>query len=67
MKWEEKNQMTDRYKIEPEYEIAEGCKCFSCWEYTGKWLVRDMEDEMEDLVFDSQEEAEDWVKQNEKQ
>ena len=57
--------MSDRYETEPEYQIAKGCKCCSCWEYTGKWLVRDMKDEMEDLVFDSEEEAKEWVKQNE--
>lgn len=56
--------MSSRYEVEPEMDIAKGCRCCSCWEYTGKWLVRDMKDEMEDLLFDSEEQAEEWVKQN---
>lgn len=54
-----------RFEVEPEIEIAKGCRCCSCWEKTGKWLVTDTKDEMEDLVFDTQEQAEEWVKQNE--
>lgn len=53
-----------RYEVEPELEIAKGCRCCSCWEQTGKWLVVDKQSDAEDLVFDSEEEAEEWVKQN---
>ena len=52
------------YDVEPELEIAKGCRCCSCWEQTGKWLVVDKQSDAEDLVFDSEEEAEEWVKQN---
>jgi len=55
-----------RYEVEPELEIAKGCRCLSCWEQTGKWLVVDKQSDAEDLVFDSEEEAEEWVKQNER-
>ena len=55
--------MTDRYEVEPEYQIEPGCKCCSCWEYTGKWLVCDAQDEMEDLVFDTEEQAKEKAKQ----
>jgi len=54
-----------RYEVEPELQIAKGCRCLSCWEQTGKWLVVDKQSDAEDLVFDSEEEAEEWVKQNE--
>ena len=57
--------MTNRFEVEPEYQLEKGCKCCSCWEYTGKWLVCDKKDEMEDLVFDTEEQAKEWVKQNE--
>jgi|DEB19_MinimDraft_3_1074340.scaffolds.fasta_scaffold485998_1 hypothetical protein len=53
-----------RYEVEPELQIAKGCRCLSCWEQTGKWLVVDKQSDAEDLVFDSEEEAEEWVKQN---
>ena len=52
-----------RYEVEPEVQIAKGCRCLSCWEQTGKWLVVDKQSDAEDLVFDSEEEAEEWVKQ----
>lgn len=55
--------MNDRYEVEPEYRIEPGCRCCSCWEYTGKWLVCDKQDEMEDLVFDTEEQARAWVRE----
>ena len=55
----------NRYEVEPELEIAKGCRCCSCWEYTGKWLVTDIKDEQEDLVFDTEQEANTWVAEHE--
>ena len=60
-----KDGTVERYQIESEIEIEKGCRCCSCWEKTGRWIVSDVKDEMEDLVFDSEEQAEEWVKQNE--
>ena len=57
--------MKNRFEVEPEYQLEKGCKCCSCWEYTGKWLVCDKKDEMEDLVFDTEQQAKEWVNQNE--
>ena len=54
----------NRYEVEPEAEIAKGCRCCSCWEPTGKWLVVDKQSDAEDLVFETEQEAEEWVKQN---
>lgn len=59
--------MRDRYEVEPEYTIEPGCRCCSCWEMTGKWLVVDDTDEDEDLVFESKEAAEECARrQNER-
>lgn len=48
----------NRYEIEPEYQIEKGC---SCWEYTGRWLVVDTQSDAEDLVFETEIEAKEWV------
>lgn len=55
--------MNDRYEVEPEYQIEPSCRCCSCWERTGKWLVCDKQDEIEDLVFDTEEQAKEKAKQ----
>jgi hypothetical protein len=57
----------ERFSVEPDYEIAQGCRCCSCWEPTGKWLVCDIEDKIEDLVFETKEEAISWIKNNSNQ
>lgn len=46
-----------RFEVEPEYELEKGCRCLSCYERTGKWLVKDINDEFPDESFDSEEEA----------
>lgn len=46
-----------RFEVEPDYELDKGCRCLSCWEPTGKWRVRDMDDEYEDTIFNTEEEA----------
>lgn len=28
-----------KWFYEQEEQIEEGCRCLSCWEYTGRWLV----------------------------
>lgn len=50
-----------RFVIEPEYRIQEGCKCLSCWEPTNNWLGIDMDDIEEDVVFNTRQEAEEWL------
>ena len=55
---DEADKVKERYGVEPEYAIEPGCRCFSCWETTGRWIVVDITDEDEDLIFESQEEAE---------
>jgi len=50
-----------RFIIEPDYRIQAGCKCGSCWEYTGNWLGIDMNDIEEDVVFNTRQEAEEWL------
>lgn len=55
---DEVDKVKERYGVEPEYAIEPGCRCCSCWEPTGKWLVVDSKDEIEDLVFETREEAE---------
>ena len=47
-----------RYEVEPEYQIEKGCRCCSCWEPTGKWLVCDTQGDEEDVVCDTKAEAE---------
>lgn len=46
-----------RFEVEPEYELEKRCRCLSCYERTGNWLVKDTKDEHLDEVFDSEEEA----------
>ena len=52
----------ERYQIKSEMKLEEGCRCCSCWENTGRWVVSDINDEMEDLIFDTKQAAEEWVK-----
>lgn len=49
--------MSERFRVEPEYELDEGCKCLSCWEPTGAWLVQDMKDLVKDEIYPSEEQA----------
>lgn len=51
----------NRYEIEPEYQIEKGCRCCSCWENTGRWLVVDKYSDAEDLLFETEIEAKEWV------
>jgi len=53
--------MSSRFVIEPDYHIQEGCRCGSCWEYTGNWLGIDMNDVEEDVIFDTEQEAKEWL------
>lgn len=53
--------MKNRYVIEPDYDLQEGCKCFCCWMRNGKWLGIDMDDIEEDVVFDTEQEAKEWL------
>jgi len=46
-----------RYTVEPEIGIAKGCRCCSCWENTGQWLVIDTQSDAKDLVFSTEAEA----------
>jgi len=51
------------YSIEPQEGIEEGCRCCSCWYYTGKWVVtKDLPDVEFEKVFSSEEEALSWVR-----
>jgi hypothetical protein len=53
--------VSSRFIIEPEYRIQEGCKCLGCWEPTGNWLGIDMNDIHQDVVFDTEQEANEWL------
>lgn len=53
---------TERFKIEPQYQMHESCRCFGCLESTGKWEVKDLDDVYETKVFDTEQEAIKWVK-----
>lgn len=46
--------------VEMEYQMEKGCKCGSCTEPTGKWLVSNRDDTV-DLLFDSEGEAIAWI------
>ena len=48
------------FEIEPEMELEKGCRCGSCQERTGRWLVWNRDDTI-NLVFDSEAEAIAWV------
>jgi hypothetical protein len=50
-----------RYEIEEEYVLEEHCICLCCYERTGKWLVRDMKEDVDDLTFDTEQEANTWI------
>jgi hypothetical protein len=54
-----------KYQIEPHYELEKGCRCLSCWEPTGKWVVTHDIDIKFEMLFDTEEEAKEWVAQNE--
>lgn len=55
--------MNYNFFVEPEYSMSIGCKCGSCSDPTGKWLVSNSEDSI-NLLFDSEEEAIKWVEEN---
>ena len=57
--------IASKYSIDPHYELGAGCRCLSCWEYTGKWQVTSDDDVMFEMIFDTEEEAKEWVKQHE--
>ena len=59
--FDNRKDIINRYKVEEEIRIEKGCRCGSCWERTGRWLVVDNESDAEDLVFNSEEEAEAFV------
>ena len=48
------------FLIDQEMIPSEGCRCGSCSDPTGKWIVSNKEDSIE-LKFDSEEEAIKWV------
>lgn len=50
-----KTRLKSRFIIEKELSIEKGCRCLSCWEYTGKILLIDNLGLEEDIVFDSEE------------
>lgn len=50
-----------KYFVEAEYEMEKGCRCGSCMEPTGKWSVSTRDDTLYEL-FDSEEQALEWVK-----
>lgn len=53
------------YAIDPHYELEPHCRCLSCWEATGKWIVTSDEDVTFEIIFDTEEEAKEWVNQHE--
>jgi hypothetical protein len=55
-----------KYQIELHYELDEGCRCLSCWEPTGRWVVTHDDDIKFEMLFDTEEQAKEWVAQNEK-
>jgi hypothetical protein len=59
------NKMS-KYQIEPHYEIEKGCRCLSCWEPTGKWVVTHDDDMKFEMLFDTEEQAKEWVAQNDR-
>jgi hypothetical protein len=50
-----------RFEIEPEYVLEKGCRCCSCFEPSGRWLVTDIKDKIEDQYFATEAEAQEWV------
>lgn len=54
------NLLGYQYFIEPEYAMEKGCRCGSCSEPTGKWLVSNRDFTI-NLLFDSEGEAIVWI------
>jgi len=48
------------YFVEMEYEMEKGCRCGSCTEPAGKWLVYNREDTINEK-FSSESEAINWI------
>ena len=48
------------FTVEPEYEMSAGCRCGSCVDPTGKWLVSNRRDTVNEK-FDSEGEAIAWI------
>lgn len=48
------------FTVEPEYEMSTGCRCGSCVDPTGKWLVSNRRDTVNE-TFDSEGEAIAWI------
>mgnify|MGYP003346658289 CR=1 FL=1 len=48
------------YFIEMEYQMEKGCRCGSCTELTGKWLLYTRDDSV-NITFDSEGEAIAWI------
>jgi hypothetical protein len=48
------------FTVEPEYEMSAGCRCGSCVDPTGKWLVSNRSDTVNE-TFDSEGEAIAWI------
>jgi hypothetical protein len=53
-------EMGYEFFVELEYVMEKGCRCGSCMESTGKWLVFNKDDTI-DLKFDSENEAIQWI------
>ena len=53
-------EMGYEFFVEMEYVMEKGCKCGSCTEPTGKWLVYNKDDTV-NLLFDSEGEAIAWI------
>lgn len=53
-------EMGYEFFIEMEYEMEKRCRCGSCTEPTGKWLLYNKDDTI-NLKFDSESEAIEWV------
>jgi hypothetical protein len=55
--------MSVRFQIQAEYELEKGCRCGSCYDLTGRWIVSDMEDKLADVFFDTEKDARNWVRE----
>lgn len=53
-------EMGYEFFVELEYVMEKGCRCGSCQESTGKWLVFNKDDTV-NLKFDSESEAIQWI------
>lgn len=47
-----------KWEAEPEYNIAPGCRCMSCWEPTGMWIVDHPDVDPAPFVIGDKDEAE---------